>query len=112
LDPKGEEAMEKENLEELRAKHGRVEHIEAEDGAWEVVIRAPTRQQYTAFKHALQDEVQKPRAVEMLFRAICVHPSEPAELDKLLDDFPAIPEACSDEIMALLGAKAKKRAKG
>ena len=99
-----------EQITELRTKHGRIAHVVGEDDEWEVVIKAPTRDQYFALKAALQDDAQKPKAQEQLFRMILVHPPI-AEVDALLQNFPAIPDACSDDILKLLGAKAKKRQK-
>ncbi len=95
-------------IADLREKHGRVAHVVGEDDAWEIVIKAPTREQYAAFKSALQDDVQKPKATELLFRKLVVFPEN---FDALLDQYPAIPDACSDDLLSLMGGKAKKRQK-
>jgi hypothetical protein len=90
-------------LLELEARYGRIAHIKGEDDAWEIVLRKPTRAEYKIFRGMLHDEARKSDAVEMMFWKMCVVPADKQMLDALVNDYPAIPEACAGKILKLAG---------
>ncbi len=104
-----------EQIAALEAKHRRVIVVHAsleenDEPVWSVVLRKPTRPEYKMVRAELLDEARKPDATERLFRKICVLP-DGAGIDALLDEWPAVPEACSEFMLAMLGAAGKADAK-
>ena len=104
----------KEQLEELQTKHTRIAHVtsadKAEDGSpeWEIVIRKPKGSEYSDFKRHFFDPAKRHDAYDTLVRRTSVHPVGDA-LTRLLDEWPAIPEACIQAIDTLAGAAGGKR---
>lgn len=104
-----------EKIAELETKHKRVVVVNAswEEGGepvWSVVLRRPNRGEYKRLRGELANEETKADATERLFRQICVLP-EGQEIDALLDEWPAVAEACSDTMLKMLGAAGKADAK-
>ena len=103
-----------EQLEELRSKYKRVARIVAkakpgDEPMWEVVIRKPSRGEYSRCKTQIHDPERAPVAYDALFRQICVSPLAGDAIDALLEDFPGIPEACIEAIHELAGVTAGKQ---
>lgn len=72
---------------------------------WEVVVRKAKRPEYQNHRAAVKRD--DPAASETLFMMVCVYPPREALL-ALLDDFPAIPEACYTEVVTLAGIDAEE----
>lgn len=89
-------------IKELEAKHKRVARCGAVGGEWEVVFRAPNRAEYKRFRAAINNPNTAPDAQEQLARQCVVYPSREA-FDALLEEWPAIPEACSKAFSRLMG---------
>jgi len=103
-------ALSDEQIEELRTKHGRIEHVRHKGGQWEVVYRAPKPLEYKMFRKNANNPATSADAQEMLARAIVVHP-EREEFAKLLETWPALPEASSGAIASLLGLAVEETGK-
>lgn len=91
-----------EQIEEFRTKYKRIAHVVGTDNAWEVVLRKPTRAEFKRYKGLLHGE-GKAAACEWMAIATCVHPASPEAFEALLEDYPAIPEACSPKIALIVG---------
>ena len=94
-------ALSQEQLDQLETQHKRIAHVRAKDGSWEVVFRKPTRMEYKQYRASSNNEVKKADAQEALCRQIVVYPAK-ADYDILLDEWPAIPEACGEALRSLL----------
>jgi len=94
--------LSKEEVSKLEVDHKRVAHIVGKNGAWEVVLRKPTRAEYKRFRAMAANEMQRADAQETLARSCVVFPP-PAAFDALLDDYPAAADACADAMMDLVG---------
>lgn len=97
----------KETLDELETKHKRIAHLkgkEDEEGKtpWEIVIRRPTRAEYKQYRSQSHNQASVADAQEILVRKIAVYPVG-TDLDALLDEWPAIPEACGKALASLTG---------
>jgi hypothetical protein len=92
----------KEQVEELRAKHGRIAHVKGTEG-WEIVLRKPTRGEMRKLRSDLHNPTLVASAIESFVCATSVHPPEGPELDKLLDEWPGIPDACQGAVQKLSG---------
>lgn len=94
-----------EDLTELETKYVRIAHLKGkgEPPPWEVVLRKPTRAEYKMYRSNMNNPAAKSDAQENMFRATCVFPPRGSPQDALLDDYPAIPEACGDAFANLLG---------
>lgn len=99
-----------EELSTFEAKYQRIAHVIGAGESWHVVFRKPTRQEYKQFKARLSNPQQAPDAQEILTRNIVVWPST-EQYDALLEDYPGIPEACSDALMKLAGMRGDEEAK-
>lgn len=99
-----------EDLAELEAKHGDIEHVVGKGSKWEVVYKRAPRAVYKRFRSLAHDPAKKSEAQEMLALGCVVYPS-PAAFDALLDKFPAIPEASSDALGRLVGAETEDSVK-
>lgn len=91
-----------EQLKEFEDKHGRIAHLHGCDCAWELVLRKPTRVEYSAFRKMGHNDARKADAQETLVRCIAVYPDKMA-VDSLLEDWPGIPEAATKAIIKLTG---------
>lgn len=104
----------KEILDELEVKHKRIAHLKgkSDDGAppWEIVIRKPSRAEYKQYRAQSHNQATVADAQEILVRKIAVYPTGDA-LEALLDDWPAIPEACGKALGALTGLSAAEDVK-
>ena len=76
---------------------------------WEIVLRKATRGQYKMWRAATKRS--DPDAQENLVIGICVYP-ERAVLDALLDKYPSIPEAISEQLGEWVGMAAEQVGKG
>ena len=94
-----------EQVAEYETEHKRVARLRGQNGAWEVVLRKPTRAEYKQFRSRSHDPSKAPDAQELLVRQCCVYPSREA-FDALLEDWPGIPEACGEAIKSLTGLSA------
>ena len=104
-------ALTPEKIEELRAAHGRIEVVNAKNGAWQVVYRKPTRAEYRRFRAMSHRPEAIADAQEMLARACCVHPAPATAFDALLEDFPGIPEGSGKALGDLAGMSADETGK-
>lgn len=77
---------------------------------WAIVVRKPTSKEYKRFRAMLHSGGDADRAGEVLVRSIVVHPSVEAT-DALLEEWPGIPEAATDLVLRLVGAKAQETGK-
>lgn len=102
--------LSKDELQELETKYKRIARIADRDGAWEVVMRKPTHAEYKRFRAQLHNEQQKPDAAENLARVCVVHPSR-EQFDALLEDYPAIGDACGNALGELAGFTADQSGK-
>lgn len=100
-----------EHLSELEAQYKRIARVRGKDGAWEFVMRKPTRGEYKQFRARLNDDRTKSDAQDALVRVLCVYPSKEA-FDALLEEWPAIPEAASEALLALMGMATEADLKG
>lgn len=100
----------KEEFDELELKYKRVARIADRNGNWEVVMRKPSHAEYKRFRAMLHNEAQKPDAAENLARVCVVYPSR-AEFDALLEDYPAIGDACGNALGELAGFTVDQSAK-
>jgi len=94
-------------LAELETKHGRVGVMTDPTGVnWCVVLRKPNRAEYKRYRAFAHQPARVADAQETLLRDTCVYSSGakgPEPLEKLLDEWPGIAEACGGMIMALAG---------
>lgn len=103
----------KDDLDEFRTKYPQgIVHIVGKDNRYECVFRAPTRSEYKMFRANAHNDTRKADANETLARQCVVHPSKDA-FEALLDKFPAIPEALSndDDFRAMTGISVDEGAK-
>ena len=91
-----------EQLAELQKLHGRIEHLKGAGDAWECVFKKPDRGAWKRFRQLASKPDTQSEAQEMLALACVVYPSREA-FDSLLNDYPAIPEACAGRLGALAG---------
>lgn len=97
-----------EKLTELEALHGRIAHLKSKtvddkgNHAWEIVLRKPSRPEYKQFRAQSHNPNQIAEAQEILARKTVVYPSR-EEFDVMLDDWPALPEACGESFKLLTG---------
>lgn len=94
--------LSKEDVTKLEVEHKRVAHVVGKNGAWEVVLRKPTRPEYKRFRAMATSESQKADAQEVLARSCVVFPA-PAAFDALLEEYPAAADACASAMMELVG---------
>lgn len=97
-------------IKDLESQHKRIAHVVDKNGQWECVFRAPKRDEYKRFRAMLHDDALKPEATEYLARACVVYPTREG-FDALLNDYPALGEACADKIGELAGFTANKMGK-
>ena len=90
-------------LDEFEATHKRIAHLKGKDGAWEAVLRRPTRVEYKHYRAQMANPSQASDAQEHLFRKLCIVPSTIEGVDALLDEWPAIPEAAGKMLIKLMG---------
>lgn len=96
----------KEQLDELETLHGRIAHVRSlREGEWEVVLKKPRRADYKMFRSQSHNAAQASDATEILVRKLVVYPSAD-EFMALLEEYPAIPEACSGAVGMLVGISA------
>lgn len=81
-----------------------------EEIPWAVIIRKPTGKEYKRFRAMLHNTAETPVAGENLFKQIVIHPS-PNATDALLEEWPGIPEASTDLVLRLVGARAQETGK-
>ena len=98
-------------VEELRTQHGRIAHLVGKGGAWEVVLRKPTRAEVKKFRADAHNPATAPNAQETLCRAIVVYPPKGPAFEALLDDYPGIPEAFTGQIQDLIGMSVEESGK-
>lgn len=102
------QALTAEQIKEYETKYGRIAHLKGggkdRDGnpGWEIVMRKPTRQEYSAFRKLGHNDRTKADAQEDLVAATCVYP-EKSQIQALFDEWPGIPEGATRAIMALSG---------
>ena len=96
--------LEKQQIDELEAKHLRIEVVrgEGEKPPWEIVLRKPTRAEYKQFRAHMHDPARIANAQEVLVLKCVVYP-DPERLDALLEEWPGIPEAAGDALRRLTG---------
>jgi hypothetical protein len=107
-------------LEAVRARHKRVSVVSF--GQFEIVLRAPTRGEYKAYRAAMHTPGGSADATEDLVRKTVVWCNGTGEtdqsareaFDKLLDEYPGLCEnrAASKEIMAFTGIEFGAQGKG
>jgi hypothetical protein len=103
----------KEMIATLEERHKRVAHVVSahknNEGSphWEVVLRRPSRAEYNRFRTQAMDPARKADAQDVLVRQIAVEPAGEA-IGALIDEWPAIPEACGEAIDVLSGMSAGK----
>ena len=102
--------LSKEEIASLESTHKRVAHIIGRNGAWEVVLRKPTRAEYKRFRSMLHNDAQKADATESLARTCVVYPSREA-FDSMLDEYPAIGDAAGGVLGELVGFTADQMGK-
>lgn len=109
----GTHTLSQAELDELVVKHGEIWRLEgkavnckvkASDGSdkivdemrvpWEIVIRKPERKDYKLFRSNAQRPEKRDMAQEILLRSCLVSPLL-KDFDRLLDEYPGIPEAPS-----------------
>lgn len=74
-----------EQLEALRSKHGRIEHVRY--NAIDLVFRAPSRMEIMVHRRAADNPQEKHEADERLAQQTCVHPDR-EEFKALLERYP------------------------
>lgn len=94
--------LSKEEIDKLEVAHGRIAIVRARGAEWEIVFRRPTRAEYKQFRTRLHNPQLAADAQEQLARQCVVHPS-PEAFDRLLEEWPAIPEAASGAFSRLMG---------
>ena len=109
----------------LEASYGRILHITGSNDAWTIVLRKPKRTEYKQFRSKTHDPKQISDAQEILVRQIIVGvdgqiaaAEDKAALnlvreqfDKLLEEWPGIPEACGDSLQELVGMAGSEQTK-
>jgi hypothetical protein len=100
-----------EQLDDLRIKHGRIAHLIGKGGSWEVVLRRPTRIEVKKFRADAHNPASASSAQETLVRVIAVSPPAGPEFERLLDDWPGIPEAFPGPIQDLIGMTVEESGK-
>ena len=109
-------SLKTEEVEALRVTHGRVAHVKSsttnDDGSpeWEVVLRKPKRIEYKAYRSMRHDDSRRADAQEELVRRLMVVPSG-EDIDELIEEWPGIPEGCSEALMKLAGLAGQESAK-
>ena len=76
-------------VEDLKAKHGDVYILTAEEAGVQVVCKRPSRPVYRKFRDQRSDPNKRSMALEDLFISCLVHPA-PKEFDRVLDEMPAL----------------------
>lgn len=98
-------------LEELKAKHGNVVVLTADEACVQVACKRPDRATYKRFKVEIGDANKKTSALENLCLTCLVHPSR-EEFERLLDEMPALGDtfgaALWDKVVGAEDASAKK----
>lgn len=107
--------LDQEGLDKLEAEYnGKIYILKGalfdEEIPWAVIVRKPTGKEYKRFRAQLHNSAEVPVAGENLFKQIVVHPS-PVKTDALLEEWPGIPEASTDLVLRLVGAKAQETGK-
>ncbi len=97
-------SLTQEQIQEYEAKHTRIAHLRGGDGAWEIVLRKPTRAEYKHFR-SMSHGASAADAQEFLVRKCCVYPAD-GGIDALLEEWPGIPEASGKAIMSIAGMAA------
>jgi hypothetical protein len=82
------------DLKALEARHGTIGIVTAEDmTSWAVVLRKPTRKEYGTFKANANNPQKAADSQEHLLKTLAIVPSSYEAIEKLLDEWPGIPEA-------------------
>lgn len=81
--------IDQKTLEELKAKHGEVHVLSAENAGIQVACRRVDRATYKRLKAELADVAKRATAFENLFLACVVFPDREAA-DRMLDELPAL----------------------
>lgn len=89
-------------IAEFETTHKRIAHVIGKDNAWECVFRKPTRAEYKRFRSMASNPSQQADAQEVLARSCVVYPT-PVDFDALLEEYPAIAEACGGALGKLVG---------
>ena len=97
-----------EQVREAEDKYGRVAHVKGSGGTWEILLRKPTRPEYRMFRSKSKNPNTEADAQEDLVRLLSLAPPRGPELDALLDEWPAIPEACSKALLHLMGLQVEQ----
>src|SRR5262245_9994016 len=96
------ERLTTEQLAELEAKHEEIAYVIGREDAWHCVFRRPKRMEWKAFRKNIVNPITATDAIEALAETTVVFPAL-AEFQKLLERYPGIPEACSEELAKLAG---------
>lgn len=95
-----------EQIQELEVQHGRIAHVRSRtEGEWEVVLKKPKRSDYKMFRSQSHNSSQAADAQEILVRKMVVYPDADAFM-AMLEEYPAIPEACTGAVALLTGLAA------
>ncbi len=99
-------------IQEFEDKYKRIAHVKGkgEPPPWEIVLRKPTRAEYKQFRSQNHNDAVKADSQEILIRKLAIYPTV-EQLDALLDDYPAIPEACGDALRHLAGLAVDEQGK-
>ena len=97
---------------ELEAKWGTLSALRHRSKPLAVILREPKRGEYKMWRAGIHDQRKKADAQETLFKQICVFPESAMAVEALLDQWPAVPEACTDLIERLSGLTGDEQGKG
>jgi hypothetical protein len=96
-------------IEELRAQHGEV-HILTADDQHTIVVRCPTAPEFERFEAHFADEKKAARALGQLVRDVVVWPSRD-EYDEMLARRPGLRLAYAKDVLRIAGATVEVEAK-
>jgi hypothetical protein len=95
-------------IDELKAEHGEISQIDGIEH--DVVIKAPSRQQYTRFMEAAQEPKRRDKAQDTLLIDCVVFPDASA-FASLLDEKPGYRETVTSVVLEVAGIAREARAK-
>ena len=95
--------LSQEQLQELEAQHGRIAHVRSRtEGEWEIVLKKPKRSDYKMYRTQSSNPRDLLDAQEILVRKMLVFPDADT-FAAMLEEYPAIPEACTMAVVNLTG---------
>jgi preprotein translocase subunit Sss1 len=95
----------------LEQKHGTIGVLTSEDtSSWACVLRKPTRKEYAAYKANASNPNKAADCQEHLLKSTLIIPSDYDAIERLLDEWPGIPEAFANSglLSELTGSRGRE----